>query len=81
MAFAENVLLLTDPAGSDWYLIKDGEIEFVLQAGSPTLAVLRAVDGKSALAELLAPVGAEGDEEARADLGNLLDLGFLAWTG
>ncbi|CAL2071615.1 Asparagine synthetase (glutamine-hydrolyzing) [Streptomyces murinus] len=81
LAFAENVLLLTDPAGSDWYLIKDGEIEFVLQAGSPTLAVLRAVDGKSALADLLAPVGAEGDEEARADLGNLLDLGFLAWTG
>ncbi|MFZ4237002.1 asparagine synthase (glutamine-hydrolyzing) [Streptomyces murinus] len=81
LAFAENVLLLTDPAGSDWYLIKDGEIEFVLRAGSPTLAVLRAVDGKSALADLLAPVGAEGDEEARADLGNLLDLGFLAWTG
>ncbi|WP_416484750.1 asparagine synthase (glutamine-hydrolyzing) [Streptomyces sp. CL12] len=81
LAFADNVLLLTDPAGSDWYLIKDGEIEFVLQAGSPTLAVLRAVDGKSALADLLAPVGTEGDEEARADLGNLLDLGFLAWTG
>ncbi|MEU6465482.1 asparagine synthase (glutamine-hydrolyzing) [Streptomyces sp. NPDC046976] len=80
-AFTENVLLLTDPAGSDWYLIKDGEIEFVLQASSPTLAVLRAVDGKSPLADLLAPVGAEGDEEARADLGSLLDLGFLAWTG
>ncbi|MFF8991084.1 asparagine synthase (glutamine-hydrolyzing) [Streptomyces sp. NPDC014983] len=80
-AFAENVLLLTDPAGSDWYLIKDGEIEFVLQAGSPTLEVLRAVDGKSPLADLLAPLGEEGEGEARTDVGDLLELGFLAWAG
>ncbi|MER6565174.1 asparagine synthase (glutamine-hydrolyzing) [Streptomyces sp. NPDC001093] len=79
-AFAESVLLLTDPAGSDWYLVKDGEIEFVLQAGTPTLAVLQAVDGKSPLADVLAPVGTEGQEEAHADLCNLLDLGFLVWA-
>ncbi|MFJ5631830.1 asparagine synthase (glutamine-hydrolyzing) [Streptomyces goshikiensis] len=81
--FAEGLLLLTDPAGSDWYLLKDGEIEFVLQAETPTLEVLRSVDGKSTLAELLSGrdvADEEKAEEVRTDLRSLVHLGLLVWT-
>ncbi|MBT2363966.1 asparagine synthase (glutamine-hydrolyzing) [Streptomyces sp. ISL-10] len=78
-AFAEGLLLLTDPVGSNWYLLKDGEIEFVLEADTPTLAALRAVDGKTSLADILAIEDA-GDEEVHGDLCNLLDLGLLTWS-
>ncbi|MEV6328822.1 asparagine synthase (glutamine-hydrolyzing) [Streptomyces sp. NPDC051909] len=77
LAPAEGVLLLTDPAGTEWYLLKDGEIEFVLEADAPMLAVLRAFDGKTTLADILAAEGI-GTEDVRGDLSSLLDLGFLA---
>ncbi|MFI6893430.1 asparagine synthase (glutamine-hydrolyzing) [Streptomyces sp. NPDC050256] len=58
---AAEVLLLTDEEGN-WYLTDQGQIEFVLEDGTPILAVLRLMDGRSTLATVLDKAGVAFDE-------------------
>lgn len=69
---AEGVLLLTDPDASSWFLLNDGQIEYVLEKDTPILRVLQQMDGKTALADALSAAGVAPDE-VRDELDELFD--------
>jgi asparagine synthase (glutamine-hydrolysing) len=69
---AEGVLLLTDPDASSWFLLNDGQIEYVLDKDTPILRVLRQIDGKTALGDVLNTADVSLDE-VRGELDELFD--------
>ncbi|MBB5792937.1 asparagine synthase (glutamine-hydrolyzing) [Streptomyces caelestis] len=72
---AEEVLLLTDGEGM-WYLTDRGQIEFVLEQETPILSVLRLMDGRSTLAEILGKAGLALDD-VRSELDTLFEHQLL----
>ncbi|MFD3904488.1 asparagine synthase (glutamine-hydrolyzing) [Streptomyces sp. CB04723] len=75
---AKEFLLLSHPDG-DWYLANDGQIEFVLEADSPIVRVLRRIDGTSTLATVLS--GAEVPLDAvEEELNMLVDQRILLFV-
>ncbi|BCY09822.1 asparagine synthase (glutamine-hydrolyzing) [Actinoplanes sp. L3-i22] len=65
-ALADGVQLLTDTRG-EWYLLHEGQIEFVFEEGNPTLNVLTHVDGETSFGAVLDKAGVDADD-VRADL-------------
>jgi asparagine synthase (glutamine-hydrolysing) len=76
LAFCDGVLLLRDIDGTSWFLLKDGQIEYVFEEESSMLLLLRAIDGKSLMADVLTASGTL-IAEVRTDLDELLDQGLL----
>jgi asparagine synthase (glutamine-hydrolysing) len=65
-ALAEGVQLLTDARG-EWFLLHEGQIEYVFEDGNPTLAVLTQIDGETPFGEVIDKSGVD-EEKVRADL-------------
>ncbi|KOV63009.1 hypothetical protein ADL00_24090 [Streptomyces sp. AS58] len=76
-SLTDGTLLLTDPVGSEWYLLRNGEIEFVLEGNAPVLQVLREIDGVSKMSDILSIADVEM-ADVSGDLDSLLDLGFIS---
>ncbi|MFF0745848.1 asparagine synthase (glutamine-hydrolyzing) [Streptomyces sp. NPDC004111] len=77
-AAAEGVQLLTD-ADDSWFLLHEGQIEYVLEQDSPTLRVLRRIDGATPFDRVLQAAGVR-EEEVRSDLDDLFDQRLLAFN-
>ncbi|GAA4597858.1 asparagine synthase (glutamine-hydrolyzing) [Actinoplanes octamycinicus] len=65
-ALADGVQLLTDTRGA-WFLLHEGQIEYVFEEGNPTLGVLTHVDGETSFGEVLEKSGVD-EAEVRTDL-------------
>ncbi|MFG3025001.1 asparagine synthase (glutamine-hydrolyzing) [Streptomyces sp. NPDC048254] len=76
-SLTDGTLLLTNPVGSEWYLLRNGEIEFVLEGNAPVLQVLREIDGVSKMSDILSTADVEM-ADVSGDLDSLLDLGFIS---
>lgn len=76
LALGEDVLLLPNAPEQTWYLVGEGQVEYVLEQTTPTLEVLRGLDGTRDLAAVLAQAGAELDDVA-SDLDELVHGGLI----
>jgi asparagine synthase (glutamine-hydrolysing) len=65
-ALADGVQLLTDARGA-WYLLHEGQIEYVFEEGNPTLSVLTYIDGETPFGEVVDKSGVN-EEDVRSDL-------------
>ncbi|MFE0174470.1 asparagine synthase (glutamine-hydrolyzing) [Streptomyces sp. NPDC059002] len=75
---AKGLLLLSHASG-DWYLANDGQIEFVLEPGSPIVDVLQRIDGTATLAAVLDGAGVELSA-VEEELDALLDQRLIAFV-
>jgi asparagine synthase (glutamine-hydrolysing) len=82
LAYAEGVLLVTSPADPDTlYVAVDGSFEYVATTGEDAswCAVLRAIDGRRTLAEVLTLAGAER-RNVMGTLRDAIDAGVISVT-
>lgn len=72
-----GALLLVDPeATEDWYLLDQGQIEYVLSESTPTLRLIQGLDGTTTVKDLLATLEIEMDAVAE-DLSELVGRGLV----
>ncbi|MET7478614.1 asparagine synthase (glutamine-hydrolyzing) [Streptomyces sp. NPDC005648] len=78
LRLSDDADLLTDDAGT-WFLLREGQIEYVFEGDSPILRILRGLRGAPSLEGALRTADAELDE-VRAELDELLGQGLLGWA-
>ncbi|MGW2723392.1 asparagine synthase (glutamine-hydrolyzing) [Streptomyces sp. NPDC001492] len=78
LRLAGDATLLTDDAGA-WFLLREGQIEYVFEDDSPVLRVLRRLEDSASLGGALEAAGADLDE-VRPELDELLGQRLLGWA-
>ncbi|MDC2961102.1 asparagine synthase (glutamine-hydrolyzing) [Streptomyces gilvifuscus] len=78
LRLSDDADLLTDEAGT-WFLLREGQIEYVFEGDSPILRLLRGLRGASSLGDALRTAEVEL-HEVRAELDELLGQRLLGWA-
>ncbi|WP_405527717.1 asparagine synthase (glutamine-hydrolyzing) [Streptomyces canus] len=78
LRLTDDATLLTDDAGA-WFLLREGQIEYVFEDDSPVLLVLRRLENSASLGGALEAAGADLDE-VRPELDELLGQRLLGWA-
>ncbi|KOG32603.1 asparagine synthase (glutamine-hydrolyzing) [Streptomyces resistomycificus] len=78
LRLADDTMLLTDEAGA-WFLLREGQIEYVFDQDTPILRLLRHLDGQAPLSGALRAAAADLDE-VRTEMDELLTQRLLGWA-
>jgi asparagine synthase (glutamine-hydrolysing) len=71
-------MLLTDDAGA-WFLLREGQIEYVFEEDSPVLRLLRRLETSASLGGALEAIGSDLDD-VRSQLDELFGQRLLGWA-
>ncbi|MBJ7901747.1 asparagine synthase (glutamine-hydrolyzing) [Streptomyces sp. DSM 110735] len=74
----DDTMLLTDCAGA-WFLLREGQIEYVFEEDSPILRLLRHLESSASLGGALEAVGADLDD-VRSELDELFSQRLIGWA-
>ncbi|WP_395363776.1 asparagine synthase (glutamine-hydrolyzing) [Streptomyces sp. YH02] len=78
LRLSDDTMLLTDCKG-EWFLLREGQIEYVFEEDSPVLRLLRHLESSTSLGGALEAVGANLDD-VRSELDELFSQRLLGWA-
>jgi len=78
LRLAEDAMLLTDEAGA-WFLLREGQIEYVFEQDTPMLRLLRRLQEAASLGDALEAAGTHLGE-VRGELDELIGQRLLGWA-
>jgi asparagine synthase (glutamine-hydrolysing) len=78
LRLSDDAMLLTDDAGA-WFLLREGQIEYVFEEDSPVLRLLRRLETSASLGGALEAIGSDLDD-VRSQLDELFGQRLLGWA-